>query len=275
MTAPLPTSPAYCTEWDLVFKTGAYSYVVYCHDAKGKEIPNTVPTDPAMPQYDWYENLEIIVFFLPAQGGPTTNVASLSASVLRRDIISGRFGESMSLFVTEDGNAGSTSEMEEITLDFDFDDLLHFRRAQLDKIRMQGSGVWRDELNDGNLVIVESIFVDPPLWRRGLGRRMVQVLVDIVRQKGDCTILLRPVFLGKKTYDALERDMDGAQLTPMQKQEIAKASATLPLNFWQAQGFRRIGTTEWLGLSSNPAHPATLIPKDQDAELDMETTREH
>ena len=69
--------------------------------------------------------------------------------------------------------------------------------------------------------------------------------------------------------------MGGTELTPQAKEEIATACKTLPLHFWRAQGFRRLGATEWLGWSSDPTHPATLIPMDQDAGLDIETIYEY
>lgn len=266
------TSPAYHSEWDQQ-RNGTFSFVGYTRPEANGPVPNTVPTDGAMSQYDWYECLEVLVWFQPANGAAPTNVGSLTASILRRDRIRGRFCENMSSFVTDESMPSLVSELEEITLDFEFDDLARFPRGQLEKIRSQGLRVWGDELNRGSLAIVESIFVDPPFWRRGLGRRMVQVLVDIVRYKTpDHTVLARPIFLGKKTFDAMERDMGGAALAPAQKQEIVEASAKLPLHFWHAQGLRRIGTSEWLGLSSDGAHPATLIPKDRDAELDLEAT---
>lgn len=246
-------------------------HVVRAQPEASGPVPNTVPTNSAIPQYPWYEHLNVDVWFQSAHGAAPTKVGSLAASILRRDRIPGRFGESMSLFVSDtEVTDVDTAETEELTLCFEFDDLAHFPRSQLESIRTEGTGVWGAEINRGDIVIVENIFVDPFRWRQGIGRRLVQVLTDVLGYKSAYyTLLARPVFLSMKTFDAVEQQAPGT-LTPQSKQEIRASAERLPLDFWHAQGLRRVGLSEWLARSSDPAHPASHIPENQDAEFDAE-----
>ena len=100
-----------------------------------------------------------------------------------------------------------------------------------------------------------------------MGRHLFQVLVEIAPRKGPHdTILARPVFLAKKTWEAMEEEMNGVELTTEQKNEIRADNLEPPLQFWHALGLRRVGALEWLGLSSDRDHAATRLPEEKDAE---------
>ena len=124
----------------------------------------------------------------------------------------------------------------------------------------KGTGVWGNELDRGDLLLFESLQVGYEWRRRGIGRKVVDAVLERTRKKVDESTgfyaVVRPGFLLSefdRSEDFGEREMKIAQ------------------SFWRSLGFRRVGTSSWFAQTDSPDHPSRHLDPAQDWEQPDDT----
>lgn len=122
----------------------------------------------------------------------------------------------------------------------------------------KGSGVWGDELDHGDLLILEELKVDTAYRRRGTGTKLVNAILEKTKKKVSDRVgffaLVRPGALRSElpTWD------------PAAMREAEQSAMKAALGFWRAMGFRRVGTSPWLAWTDSPGHPSRQLGIFQD-----------
>ncbi|KAM0458173.1 hypothetical protein ACHAPV_001549 [Trichoderma viride] len=127
-----------------------------------------------------------------------------------------------------------------------------------------GSGIWGDELDDGDILMIQRMWIDKSHRRQGMGQEMIrdilqralakcnpQTFIAIARAGGKWLELYNHLGVGRETsekhtdvYDRARRQLEG---------------------FWRSLGFRRIGYTEWFAfLPGDAQHACHSLPADED-----------
>ncbi|KAL7919190.1 hypothetical protein ACQKWADRAFT_301971 [Trichoderma austrokoningii] len=125
-----------------------------------------------------------------------------------------------------------------------------------------GSGIWGDELDDGDILLVQRVRIDEPHRRQGMGREMIRNLLQRALAKCDPQTFIAIACAGGrylKLYNDFEGKSDEEQRT-IYDRERHKAEC-----FWRSLGFRRIGYTEWFAfLPGNAQHACHALPANED-----------
>lgn len=122
----------------------------------------------------------------------------------------------------------------------------------------KGSGVWGDELDHGDLLILEELKVDTAYRRRGIGTKLVNAILEKTRKK----VSHRVGFFALVRPGALRSELPRWDLAAMREAEQNAMKAAL--GFWRAMGFRRVGTSPWLAWTDSPGHPSRQLGISQD-----------
>lgn len=131
-------------------------------------------------------------------------------------------------------------------------------------------GVWGNELNEGEILLFESITVNKNFRRRGMGKKLVQDLLAKVRpalsKEG-----FRYAELDERSQFAVvwpeffnEDHSELHNLSPEALEVHIETSKVEAESFWRSLGFRRIGTSRWFALAANPAHPSHKLSAEAD-----------
>ncbi|KAL6240818.1 hypothetical protein RBB50_012233 [Rhinocladiella similis] len=194
-------------------------------------------------EFKWLEPIvvEVTHTATPYEHGEPKNVAYCNAKLIRRDQMRGDF----------DGEMEQPSR-ETSMLAFDlFDRYGRLRPEFKTHPVMKGTGVWGQELDHGDILLIEEIFVDKDYRRQGLGRRMMESLLARVRDKTWSFFAVAwPTFLRlndlRKEWDSLPDDAERGKL-----EEREHDRATM---FHRSLGFRRVGSTIWFAWTPNNDH---------------------
>ena len=116
----------------------------------------------------------------------------------------------------------------------------------------KSQGVWGKELDKGPILLIESIYVHQRHRRNGVGRRLVYAiwLEALVRKKDLEFVLVR-----SRLTDARGNQLVTNTATPQHMEMEKDVDA-----FWTTLGFRRVGSTAFLGFTSNPSHLSKRLP---------------
>lgn len=137
----------------------------------------------------------------------------------------------------------------------------------------KGTGVWGEELNQGEMLLFEFISVDRDFRRQGVGKKLVQDLWANVwpeptkakegfefagsEEKPYEFAIVWPTYLNNG-------DLEQHDLSPEALEVYAETSEAEAVSFWRSLGFRRIGTSRWFALAANPAHPSHKLSAQAD-----------
>ncbi|KAI1424431.1 hypothetical protein F5Y12DRAFT_456447 [Xylaria sp. FL1777] len=118
----------------------------------------------------------------------------------------------------------------------------------------KGSGVWGEELDDGDILLIENMHTEP-LWRRqGAGAKLLNAVLDVVRDEArGFFAFVNPMHLTQQT----DRDDDKPDSGTISEQ-VENFT-----HFFRSMGFRRVGTSGWLAFSDDD-HPSRNLDKAQD-----------
>lgn len=112
----------------------------------------------------------------------------------------------------------------------------------------KGSGVWGAEFDDGDILLIETLKIDKEYRLLGLGSRVVKAMLEKTEGK-------TRGFIAVTRPGALDRD------------DSENQEEDSPERFWRSLGFRRIGSSCWFGLASNPDHPGHCLAAADDYNL--------
>nr|KAK5441256.1 hypothetical protein LTR18_007100 [Exophiala xenobiotica] len=126
---------------------------------------------------------------------------------------------------------------------------------------IKGTGIWGKELDHGDLLLIEDVFVKKDYRRQGLGRRMIESLLKLVREKTwSFFAFVWPTMLRcqdiRLEWDSLP---DDAARYRMADREEDRAVV-----FCRSLGFRRVGSTTWLALAPEDDHPSRQLASTED-----------
>ncbi|KAG6906119.1 hypothetical protein DXG01_015842 [Tephrocybe rancida] len=132
-----------------------------------------------------------------------------------------------------------------------FNDNGRLKPGVLDGVVHRGTGVWGNELNQGEIVFILEMDVKEQFQSQGLGTAMLSKLLATQRVQVADNVMCWPCPTGKAVngiscseYDALKNRQ---------------------ISFFRKNGFRRIGHTPFFGYSPNPTHPSHMIAAAADA----------
>ncbi|KAI9847651.1 MAG: hypothetical protein M1830_007341, partial [Pleopsidium flavum] len=115
----------------------------------------------------------------------------------------------------------------------------------------KGSGVWGDEVDIGDILLVETATVDKDWRRKGVGAKLVK---DIWRKAKKLNPRVRFAFAWATQLNTneLRNDVEGKP----KADRIAKfdENEAIAIAFFRSLGYRRVGSTVWFCLAANPEH---------------------
>jgi ribosomal protein S18 acetylase RimI-like enzyme len=119
----------------------------------------------------------------------------------------------------------------------------------------KGSGVWNKELDSGDILLIEYLHIHKQYRHRGLGKKVVTAMLERTREKTQHFFAIAwPTLLNTREMRA---EMDGK--TDAENDAIFQHEQDISIRFFRSMGFRRIGSTHWFGLASDPNHPSQLL----------------
>lgn len=101
----------------------------------------------------------------------------------------------------------------------------------------RGSGIWGDELSEGDILLIESLNVDMDMKYRDSGRAITSLLMAEARKRSDHFVIVTCI---DHTFDStVTRTVAGDQRDKDMR------------TFVRTSGFRRIGNTPWFGFKND------------------------
>ena len=204
-------------------------------------------------EFKWLEPIDVEVYStanLDKYGEPK-KVAYCEAKLIRRNQMRDDFYEQM------EAPSRDTS-----MLAFDLFDRYGRLRSEFGTHPViRGTGVWGQELGHGDMLLIETMFVNKRYRRQRLGGRMIELLLTLARQKTwSFFAFVWPAVL--KLHDiGLEWDnlQDDAARNRMADRERNRA-----MMFYRSLGFRRVGSTAWFAMASDNDHRSHQLASTED-----------
>lgn len=276
---PRPTTPKSSSNYTLtmanVFDIDEDSRKEICADRLGYtsgsaspysdtevQLPDDIDIETVIPDWEYYigphsefELLEVIygkVTYQHDSLSPVDHVADSTAFLIRRNWIADTFWDDM------EGPEHETAE-----LAFELFDRFGCLRPQYKEHPVKrGLGVWGNELDRGDILLIEQLTVSPTYRRRGIGSMLGRANLKLASKKSDR-------FFGITWPGVLEREVDPEISKANKDDQIAARGhmQDVAISFWRALGFRRIGSSRWLGYSPDEQHPSRSLAPNQDFDL--------
>ncbi|KAI0520845.1 hypothetical protein F5B22DRAFT_598604 [Xylaria bambusicola] len=172
-------------------------------------------------------------------------VASCDTKLIRRDEIRCTFWAEMDEISKE--NSSLAFEL--------FDRYGRLNREYREHEVLKGSGVWGHELDDGDILVIETINIEPRCRHHDVGTKLVQGILGKARRKSRSFFAFaNPMRL------ALDPSRDDEELDSSAIREQSKELTFL----FRSLGFRRVGTSEWLAFTNDKDHPSRQLAEAQD-----------
>ncbi|GKZ40101.1 hypothetical protein AbraIFM66950_002337 [Aspergillus brasiliensis] len=128
----------------------------------------------------------------------------------------------------------------------------------------KGSGVWGDELNDGDILLISDLTVSATHRRRKIGSKLVAAILDLASKKSESFhCFAYPGVLESEVRRQTSKSTSAVHEVTTIRRQIADVA----LSFFRQLGFRRVGSSRWLAYSPDGQHPSRLLEADQDFDL--------
>lgn len=178
-------------------------------------------------------------------------VGEASGFIIRRGYIREEFHKSMEPPHFETMNLAFTL----------FDRFGRLKREIFNHPIRRGSGVWSEELDDGNIVLIVTLNVDNDWQRQGVELRLILHLLGqaMASRCNPKFAFVRPaaIYDSKAEKQGPIEEQNGARREP---DIIAETS------FFRSIQFRRVGVTEWFALARDEKHPSRQLKSTEDIE---------
>ena len=125
----------------------------------------------------------------------------------------------------------------------------------------KGIGVWGNELNAGNIFILDGMYVDEGFQRQGIGSRAFQQLWACATADYKCE------YCFARAHRYCGSDGPGSSAEGMTTEEYADDQRQKAIGityFLRSLGFRRVGNSAWFCLAKDPNHPSWYLPSRDD-----------
>ncbi|KAL2194688.1 hypothetical protein P885DRAFT_42431 [Corynascus similis CBS 632.67] len=127
----------------------------------------------------------------------------------------------------------------------------------------QGSGIWKGELDDGNIVLVEDVCVDEDYRRQGIGAKLVLHLLQTAMTSEPS---VRYAFTLPEAYFDNNVEDDKGKQTEQEKRDTHRSKVVGVVRFFRSLQFRRVGLTGWFALARDEQHMSRQLPSDRDVD---------
>lgn len=121
----------------------------------------------------------------------------------------------------------------------------------------KGSGVWGDEVDDGDILLIQYLRVLPQYRRLGVGSKLVRAILKLSSKKSE-------EFVAIAWPDYLLGAIGNTRIT-----DIASQLIDMRTRFFRGLGFRRIGSSRCFGYSPHLEHPSRGLAPEEDFDLPL------
>ncbi|PVH81813.1 hypothetical protein DL98DRAFT_415916, partial [Cadophora sp. DSE1049] len=180
-------------------------------------------------------------------------IAFIKGTFLQRSLIKSNFQEAIK---TVD------QTVSEIPTDI-FDRYGRLKRQFKDHEVIKGTGIWGDELDHGDLFIVDIIYLNEEWADVDLGAGMIRHVLEVARHKKQIPafVLIDPTFSTQMMQDDSDTDKG-----PSLKDAVVDGYS---INYvLRHMGFRRVGLSRCFGFASDQLHPSRNMSADKDRKWD-------
>ena len=132
----------------------------------------------------------------------------------------------------------------------------------------KGSGMWQNQLNDGDILLIEDVAVKEPYRRQGLGKKMINALLETTRNKteaGKFVAILWPEYSKNAHFEDLLNALVGDSGS-VHRPSVLDHHDSVAISWARSLGFRRIASSMWFGLlcEAGQPTPSSSVEKDYD-----------
>jgi GNAT superfamily N-acetyltransferase len=139
----------------------------------------------------------------------------------------------------------------------------------------KGSGVWQDELDEGNILVVEYIRVDTEHRRKGVASKLMGDMINRCRKKCKGFFAFAEPSALTEEIDRLHQSTGDIEIDSQHKADLDRQERTRSFVFFRSIGFRRVGTSSWMAFANDPQHPSHQLSAADDANVEeVEGTQE-
>lgn len=122
----------------------------------------------------------------------------------------------------------------------------------------KGSGIWGSELDIGDLLLIEKVYVEPEYRRQGLAQKLVKAMMEEARKK--CGALFVVVLATAFNYYV----DDEFSTTGEERRAVYRRQEQTAQRFFRSLGFRRIGSTDFFALAGDKDHACHTLSVEED-----------
>lgn len=209
--------------------------------------------------FKWLEQMDGKVNWTPADSSETKTIGYCNGKLIRRNEIRNTFYEEME---------EPTAETSKLAFNL-FDRYGRLRTEFKTHPIKKGSGIWQNELDMGDLLLIEYLHVQSLYRRRGLGSKVFTEMFEKARKKTNRRFFafVRPGYLVR------ESDAEMENLIGKEREAFLRQAEDIARQFWRSLGFRRIGSSFWFGLASDPDHSCHGLLESDDYDPPSQPTR--
>jgi GNAT superfamily N-acetyltransferase len=109
----------------------------------------------------------------------------------------------------------------------------------------KGSGFWKDQLDRGDMLVIEDVTIDQQYRRRGIGTRLVQALLGAASKKVRGGKFVALTWPDPSKGDHFHQTMEN--LVGYVNSHFIERKDTQAIKWLRSVGFRRIGSSIWFG----------------------------
>jgi len=205
----------------------------------------------------WLKPIQVRATVQPDLSTAPKEVGNASGFIIRREAIRLTFHRSME---------PPHEETMDLALTL-FDRYGRLKREIIHHAIRKGTAVWKEEVDSGNIVLINNINVDKEWRRQGVGRKL---LLQLLQQAMASRYNPKFAFaLPEVSYDRTEEKVQQGQ-TKEQTRAMDQSKKAAVTSFFRSMQFRRVGVTEWFALAQDEKHPSRqlLYTEDLDPVLD-------
>ena len=203
-------------------------------------------------EFDWFEALNGNIRLKQANNtAKQDSVGFCSSALIRRDRIRGEFYHAIEEPTEESSAMGFAL----------FDRYGRLKLAFKKHASKSGSGIWGDELDIGDIHLIDQVRIDESHRHKGLGKMLLEAILEKGISKSNPRRYIA-IARGAVLTSEIEHKCEGK--SEEEKHAIYNRQQHISQLFLRSLGFRRIGTTEWFARAGDKQHRCHCFPADQD-----------
>ena len=201
----------------------------------------------------WLKPIKVQATVCPDLTKAPEEVGEAFGFIIRREAIRQTFHKSME---------PPHEEMMDLSLTL-FDRYGRLKKEVVEHPIRKGSGVWKEEVDEGNIVLIENVSVNGKWRRKGIGTKLVLHLLEktMASRHNPKFAFTRPAAF----YDRTKKEKRQGQI---EERNLASHPPKMiaVVSFFRSLQFRRVGITEWFALARDEKHPSRQLPRTEDSD---------